>query len=101
MIPDRPYRPGRILSVLAVIVTMTMLGGCVVETPGNYRVGRWTTTTTITADHRPPIGLLEAHGQPAQTFGVALDKHRDITTLLLAREHDQASESSGSATFSC
>ena len=28
MMPDRPYRPGRILSVLAIIVTMTMLGGC-------------------------------------------------------------------------
>ncbi len=42
MIADRPYRPtGRILSVLAIIVTMTMLGGCVVETPGDYRVGWW------------------------------------------------------------
>jgi hypothetical protein len=41
MMPDRPYRPGRILSVLAIIVTMTMLGGCVIETPGNYRVGWW------------------------------------------------------------
>jgi hypothetical protein len=42
MIRDRPYRPiGRILFAMAMVVTMATLSGCVIETPGEYRVGWW------------------------------------------------------------
>jgi hypothetical protein len=40
-----PYRSSRlhrrILSAITMIVTIAVLGGCVVEAPGDYRVGWW------------------------------------------------------------
>ena len=42
MMQHRPYRlTVRVLSAIAMIAVMAAVSGCVIETPGDYRVGWW------------------------------------------------------------